>query len=93
MSLGLSQHAAIRTRQRGLRERDVEVIVQTGSALDADSVFLRNRDVEREIREHKQAITALERLRGCRVVVAGETVVTVYRASRKTEKRLLRDAW
>jgi hypothetical protein len=27
---------------------------------------------------------------GCRVVLAGQTVVTVYRPSRKTEKRLLR---
>jgi hypothetical protein len=92
MSLNLSQHAAIRIRQRGLRERDIDVIVQSGSALDADSVFLRNRDVEREIREHKQAINTLERLRGCRVVATGETVVTVYRASRKTAKRLLRGA-
>lgn len=92
MSFDLSQHAAIRARQRGLRERDIDVIIQTGSTLDAESIFLRNRDVEREIREHKQAITALERLRGWRVVVAGETVVTVYRASRKTEKRLVRGA-
>jgi len=92
MSLELSQHAAIRARQRGLRERDIDVIIQTGSTLDADSIFLRNRDIEREIREHKQAIAVLERSRGWRVVLAGERVVTVYRASRKTEKRLLRDA-
>lgn len=55
--------------------------MQSGSSRDANSIFLRNRDVEREIREHTQAITALERLRGWRVVVAGVTVVTVYRAS------------
>ncbi len=90
MNLTLTQHAEYRIRQRGLRESDIPVIVAAGTPVDDDSLFLLARDVDREIRRRKQEISALERLRGCRVVIAGETVVTVYRPLRKTEKRLLR---
>lgn len=86
----LSRHAETRAQQRGIRESDIPVIVAAGTLVDDDSLFLLARDVDREIRRRKQEISALERLRGCRVVIAGETVVTVYRPSRRTEKRLLR---
>lgn len=88
--LSISQHALTRVRQRGLRECDISVIVEAGTPVDDESVLLLGQDVDREIRKHKQKITDLERLRGCRVVIADETVVTVYRPSRETEKRLLR---
>ncbi len=90
MNTTLTQHAQARLRQRGLRESDIAIIVATGTPVDGDSLLLLAQDVEREIRWHKEEIGTLERLRGCRVVLAGETVVTVYRPSRKTEKRLLR---
>ncbi len=90
MKLKLSAHASIRVRQRGIREADIPVIMDAGTSLDDNSVLLLSQDVDREIRNHKRAIAALERLRGCRVVLRGETVVTVYHASRGTEKRLLR---
>ncbi len=90
MNITLTLHAQSRTRQRGIRESDIPVIVATGTPVDDDSLFLLNQDVDREIRKKKQEIAALERLRGCRVVIAGETVVTVYRPSRRIEKRLLR---
>ncbi len=85
-----SQHALTRIRQRGLRESDVSVVVEAGTPVDDESVLLLGQDVDREIRKHKQKITELERLRGCRVVIVGEIIVTVYRPSRKTEKRMLR---
>ncbi|NCA72151.1 MAG: DUF4258 domain-containing protein [Sphingobacteriia bacterium] len=90
MNLTLTQHAQSRIRQRGLRESDIAMIVATGTAVDADSLLLLAQDVDREIRRRKQEIGALERLRGCRVVIAGDQVVTVYRPSRRTERRLLR---
>lgn len=90
MPIQYSNHARTRIRQRGIRESDIPIIVDAGTPVDGDSVLLLARDVDREIRRHKQEITKLERLRGCRVVIAKDTVVTVYRPSRKTEKRLLR---
>jgi hypothetical protein len=88
--MNLTQHAQARIRQRGLRESDIPMIIAAGTAVDADSLLLLAQDVDREIRRRKQEIGALERLRGCRVVIAGDQVVTVYRPSRQTEKRLLR---
>ena len=86
----LSKHAEARAWQRGIRESDIPVIVAAGTPVDDDSVFLLARDVDREIQHRKKETCALERLRGCRVVIKGKTVVTIYRPSRKTEKRLLR---
>ncbi len=90
MNPPLSGHAEARAQQRGIRRSDIPIIVAAGTPVDDDSLFLLARDVDREIRRRKREITALERLRGCRIVIAGETVVTVYRPSRRTEKRLLR---
>jgi hypothetical protein len=90
MNPTLSRHAEARAQQRGIRESDIPVIVAAGTLVDDDSVFLLARDVEREIQKRKREICALERLRGCRVVIEGQTLVTIYRPSSKTEKKLLR---
>jgi hypothetical protein len=90
MNPTLSSHAEARAQQRGIRESDIPVIVAAGTPVDDDSVFLLARDVDREIQRRKREICALERLRGCRVVIEGQTVVTIYRPSSKTEKKLLR---
>ena len=86
----LSIHAEVRAQQRGIRESDIPVIVSAGTPVNDDSVFLLAKDVDREIQRRKREICALERLRGCRVVIEGWTVVTIYRPSRKTEKKLFR---
>lgn len=91
MNLEFTQHALTRIRQRGLRECDIDVIMEAGTRITPDSVYLRERDVDREVRKRKKEIAALERLRGCRVVTTEDMkVITVYRPCRKTEKRLLR---
>ena len=90
MNPTLSSHAEVRAQQRGIRESDIPVIVAAGTPVDDDSVFLLARDVDREIQRRKREICALERLRGCRVVIEGQTVVTIYRPSSKTKKKLLR---
>lgn len=90
MDINYSSHALTRIRQRGIRERDMDLILRIGTPIDSDSVLVLDKDVDREIRLLKQRIDAVERLRGIRAVVAENTVVTVYRASEKTEKRLLR---
>ena len=90
MNLVISSHALARVRQRGVRESDISVIVEAGTPVDDDRVLLLDQDVDREIRKRKKEIATLERLRGCLVVMPGETVVTFYRPSRKTEKRLMR---
>lgn len=91
MNVDLTQHAKTRLRQRGLSEQDVEAILGAGTSVDGESVLLLEQDVQREVRKRKREIAMLERLRGCRVVLAGQkTVVTVYRMGPKTSKRLMR---
>ncbi len=90
MNPTLSRHAEARAQQRGIRESDIPVIIAAGTPVSDDSVFLMARDVDREIQRRKREICALERLRGCRVVIEGQTVVTTYRPSNKTLKKLLR---
>lgn len=91
MNLNFTNHSLVRIRQRGLTESDIQPIVNAGTPVDADSILLMGRDVDREVRLLKKRISRLERLKGCRVVIGEEdNIITVYRPSRKVEKRLLR---
>ena len=91
MNLSYSNHAVARIQQRGMREKDIEMVIKAGTALDDDSIVLLNRDVDREIKRRKKEIEMLERLRSVRVVLGeDETVVTAYHTHRKIEKSLLR---
>ena len=78
-------------RQRGLRSPDVDLIFRCASEIGEDIFFLSRKDAEREIRCRKNEIQALERLRGQKLVVAGDTVVTCYRSRRQDQKRMLRN--
>jgi hypothetical protein len=72
-------------------DKDIEMVLMVGTALDDDSIFLLNRDVDREIKKRKKEIEMLERLRSVRVVLGDdETVVTAYHTHKKIEKNLLR---
>ncbi len=86
-----SDHAVARFAQRALRASDAELIAEIGTAVD-DGFLLRNDDAERLVRELKQLIEKLLRLRGKRLVVAGNVVVTAYHANPRKQRRLLRDA-
>ncbi|ESQ09881.1 MAG TPA: hypothetical protein DDY14_06640 [Chromatiaceae bacterium] len=92
MNSTLTNHARTRMTQRGIRERDTDLILRIGTAIDAESVYVLDKDVDREVRLLKQQIDAVERLRGIRAVLAENTVLTVYRASPRTERRLLRNS-
>lgn len=90
-ALSLSNHAEARMRQRGLRLSDLQLILRCASEIGEDIYFLSRKDAEREIRQRKREIQALERLRGQKVVVEDDTIVTCYRSRRKDQKRLLRN--
>lgn len=90
MNAIFSTHARIRMAQRSIREHDADLILRIGTPIDAESIYVLDKDVDREVRLLKEKIDAVERLRGIRAVLAENTVITVYRASAKTERRLLR---
>ncbi|MCH7710182.1 MAG: DUF4258 domain-containing protein [Proteobacteria bacterium] len=85
-----SLHAQRRMQQRGIRKDDVDLLRRCGTCLDDQSLFLRKQDVAREISKRKKEIQALERLSGCKVVLSGDVVLTVYHATRKHQKALIR---
>lgn len=89
-NLALSKHADRRMRQRGLRLADLDLMLMCASEIGEDVYFLSRKDAEREIQRRKREIQILERLRGQKVVVADETVVTCYRSGRSDQKRLFR---
>jgi len=89
-NLEYSNHARARMQQRGLRERDVELIVDFGTRVSEDAYILRRQDVDREIELPRRDIQALRRLRGCKVVIAADTVVTGYHPHPAVRKQDLR---
>jgi hypothetical protein len=51
-----------------------------------------DKDVERELSRCKRRIRAIERLRGCKAVLDGNVLVTVYRPPAKRLKRDIRNS-
>ena len=88
--ISYSKHATLRMQQRGLREGDIDLVITCGAQIDQDSILLRDKDAAREIEHRKREIQALERLRGCRLVISEGVFVTCYHAHTKHLKKLLR---
>lgn len=86
----ISRHAECRIRQRGFREQDIDLVLRCGTLISDDTFLLRNKDVDREIRDRKRELQQLERLRNCKVVVADGTLVTCFHASTNHLKTVLR---
>jgi hypothetical protein len=84
----LTTHAAERVRQRGLRDRDLELVFECGTPTQ-EAVLLTGKDVAREIETCRRRMAQLERLRGTALIVAESVVVTVYRPDTERTKRLL----
>jgi len=89
-AIAYTSHAIARMRQRGIRKRDITLILDFGTQIDEETWFMRDRDVRREIEARKREIQALERLASKKVVMRGEQVVTAYSSRPDDQKRTLR---
>ena len=90
MAIAYTCHAETRMRQRGIRNGDVVLILECGTQTDDETWLMRDRDVRREIERRKREIQALGRLKGKKVVMRGEQVVTAYPSRSDDRKRTLR---
>ena len=90
MSLSFSSHAQTRMRQRGLSERDVEMIVQCGTDVRRGLRLLRGKDIDNEIKRIKRRMQDLERLRNCAVVMEDDTIITCYHLCGQAGRHALR---
>ncbi len=85
----ISRHALGRMNQRAISPDDLALIKMIGTAVD-DGYLVLNRDCQAAERELKRLLEQVRRLSGKRMVTAGDRVVTVYRAGRSTERKLVR---
>jgi hypothetical protein len=79
--LQLTRHAEMRMRQRGFRKTDVNLVFSVATRVAEDAFFLTDEDAAREIKQRKHEIQQLERLRGSKIIVEGDTLVTLYHAA------------
>ena len=87
--LTLTHHANKRVRQRGLRDKDVELIMECGTTGSRGRVALLRRDVAREVEECKRCIQKLERLKDWVVICEDEVVITCYNAGGQKRQQML----
>ena len=81
--LRLTQHAETRMRQRGFRSADVSLVLSVATRVADDAFFLSDKDAAREIERRRHEIQQLERLRGTKLIVDCENVITLYHSDRK----------
>lgn len=86
--MAISKHARRRLQQRGYRESDIDLILQSGEE-GPEAYVLKSKDVDRVERELKWRISRLRRLQGSAVIVQEDTVLTVYRPDKARRRRLL----
>jgi hypothetical protein len=87
----LTRHAIQRMGQRGFQEDDLELIQLIGTEVESGVIVL-NRDYLAAEHELKRLQERIRRLVGKRLVVADGRVITAYRASKATERRLVRQS-
>lgn len=78
--LQLTRHGVARMRQRGFRKADLDLVLGAATRVADDAFLLTDQDAAREIAKRKREIQQLERLRGSRVIVEGDMLITLYHA-------------
>ena len=97
-----SKHAQQRMSQRAIREADLPSI-WFGSPVGEDAVMLTERDarrrvqeIKRQVQEHvrwaKREIQKLERQRNCKIVHAGNRLLSCYHTTRRHRRAVMRRA-
>jgi hypothetical protein len=89
MNLEATNHAVERFSQRGFAVDDTEIIIQLGTEVK-DGFLVCDREVRKMEEQARAFLRRLDRLRGARLVIEGSTVITVYRASKRKQKQLLK---
>jgi Domain of unknown function (DUF4258) len=86
LDLQITNHASARMRQRGFRKADVELVINIATRVGEDVFFVKDQDAAREIEKRKHEIQQLERLRGAKVIVQGDVLITLYHVERKSNR-------
>lgn len=76
-----TRHAEVRMRQRGFRNADIVLALSVATQVADDAFLLTDQDTAREIERRKREIQQLERLRGSKIIIEGDALVTLYHAA------------
>ena len=90
IEMAYTHHAETRMQQRGIREKDISLIIALGTQVDDHTWLMRKRDVARGIDILKRGIKILDRLANHKVVIRGGQVITAYPSRPADQKRTLR---
>ena len=85
-----TRHGAARMRQRGMKNEDVALILAYATQVDDETWMLLERDTDHAIKDRKQEVQALERLKNFKLVMYSHGVVTAYPSRPADQKRTLR---
>lgn len=87
--LHITKHASLRFAQRSISISDAEMIMGFGTEVDDGYIFL-NQNCDALESELKAAIQRVRKLRGKRIVVGNGQLITAYRATAATARKLLK---
>jgi len=87
----LTHHASVRMAQRSVSLQDAELITLIGTEV-SDGYLVRAHDCQQIETQLKQFLDRIRKLQGKRLVTARGRIVTAYHASRRKQRRLLRNA-
>ena len=83
----ITTHAETRMRQRGLRDADLHLILDTATEIASDAYLLTRADAAREIAKRKKEIQKLEKLKDYKIIVEEGKIITLYRYDSGHQKR------
>ena len=81
----LTKHIRIRCQQRGIKEADLDLIVQYGTET-SEGVFLTGKDVAEAERELKHLMNRIEKLKGVFVATDGDVGKTAFRPKKQQHR-------
>jgi hypothetical protein len=86
-----TNHATVRMAQRNIDLKDADLIVLIGTEIEG-GYFVRFKDYQDVESQLKALLKRLKRIVGKRLIVVDGKIVTAYHASKKYQRRLLRNA-
>lgn len=88
--MNATQHFQARTQQRCISAAMVDLILDCGASNSkGDMTLLGRKEIDKEIKKHKQLIRELEKMRssgGAGIVHDGETLVTAFHRHKKFKR-------
>ena len=87
--LQITRHARMRCAQRGLSVEELDLIMLIGSEVD-DGYLVRDKDCQEVVRQLKNEIKRVQRVKGKRVVLVNGQIITAFHATKSETRRVLR---